>query len=84
MPRDDGDMLGEEQWRWLGNLLREPADLRLLASSIQVVADGHGWEWCGPGVALATPRAPPRIPAAAARARATRVRRGFGRVLKEQ
>ena len=50
-------MLGEEQWRWLGNLLREPADLRLLASSIQVVADGHGWEWCGPGVDFATPSA---------------------------
>lgn len=39
-----GTMLGEDQWAWLEAELREPADLRLLASSIQVHADGHGWE----------------------------------------
>ena len=37
-------MLGDEQWRWLENELRKPADFRLLISSIQVHADGHGWE----------------------------------------
>ena len=37
-------MLGEAQWDWLEAELREPADLRLLVSSIQVHADGHGWE----------------------------------------
>ncbi|NHK28043.1 alkaline phosphatase family protein [Parvularcula flava] len=37
-------MLGAEQWRWLNNELLKPADLRLIVSSIQVLADGHGWE----------------------------------------
>ncbi|WP_375282894.1 alkaline phosphatase D family protein [Marinicauda pacifica] len=37
-------MLGETQWAWLEGELRKPADLRLLVSSIQVHADGHGWE----------------------------------------
>jgi Phosphodiesterase/alkaline phosphatase D len=40
-------MLGDEQWRWLAERLREPADLRLLVSSIQVVPDVHGWERWG-------------------------------------
>ncbi|WDI32995.1 alkaline phosphatase D family protein [Hyphococcus flavus] len=37
-------MLGEEQWAWLAEELQKPADLRLLVSSVQVIADGHGWE----------------------------------------
>ncbi len=37
-------MLGETQWAWLAERLREPADLRLVVSSIQVLAEGHGWE----------------------------------------
>ena len=37
-------VLGEEQWTWLAEQLREPADLRLLVSSIQVVARDHDWE----------------------------------------
>jgi alkaline phosphatase D len=37
-------MLGAEQWAWLEEELKEPADLRLLVSSIQVMAEGHGWE----------------------------------------
>lgn len=37
-------MLGEEQWAWLRDRLFEPADLRLLVSSIQLVPNGHGWE----------------------------------------
>jgi alkaline phosphatase D len=37
-------MLGAAQWQWLDAQLRAPADLRLIVSGIQVVADGHGWE----------------------------------------
>lgn len=37
-------LLGEEQWRWLETQLRVPARLRILASSIQVVAREHAWE----------------------------------------
>ncbi|GGD14206.1 alkaline phosphatase D family protein [Aquisalinus flavus] len=37
-------MLGAEQWRWLSGELRKTADLRVIVSSIQVIADGHGWE----------------------------------------
>lgn len=40
-------MLGEAQWQWLEHRLREPADLRVLVSSIQVVADDHRWEKWG-------------------------------------
>lgn len=47
----DGDraktLLGEEQWSWLEHQLMQPADLRLLVSSIQVLAEGHGWERWG-------------------------------------
>ena len=37
-------MLGDVQWAWLEEELRKPADVRLLVSSVQVIADGHGWE----------------------------------------
>jgi alkaline phosphatase D len=37
-------MLGEAQWQWLEAELRKPAELRILVSSIQVVAQHHGWE----------------------------------------
>lgn len=37
-------MLGAEQWVWLKRQFEQPADLRILVSSIQVIADGHGWE----------------------------------------
>jgi len=40
-------LLGPEQWRWLGQRLREPADARLVVSSIQVLAEGHGYERWG-------------------------------------
>jgi alkaline phosphatase D len=40
-------MLGETQWAWLAAELRKPAELRLLVSSIQVLAEGHGWERWG-------------------------------------
>ncbi|WP_428622379.1 alkaline phosphatase D family protein [Sedimenticola sp.] len=37
-------MLGEAQWAWLENQLDQPADLRLIVSSIQVLATAHGGE----------------------------------------
>lgn len=37
-------MLGEAQWAWLAERLREPAELRIVASSIQVVAEDHDFE----------------------------------------
>jgi alkaline phosphatase D len=37
-------MLGAAQWDWLAQRLQEPAELRLIVSSVQVLADGHGWE----------------------------------------
>ncbi len=39
------DMLGNDQWTWLENRLQDPADLRLIVSSIQILpTDGHGFE----------------------------------------
>ena len=40
----EATILGEAQWKWLEERLREPAELRVLASSIQVLASEHGWE----------------------------------------
>lgn len=40
----DATMLGDAQWAWLEEQLRVPADLRVIASSIQVVAEDHGFE----------------------------------------
>ena len=37
-------MLGNAQWAWLEAQLRQPADLRLIISSVQVIAEGHRWE----------------------------------------
>lgn len=37
-------MLDSSQWQWLEDCLRAPATLRILASSLQVVADFTGWE----------------------------------------
>lgn len=43
---DTATILGEEQWRWLEEQLRRPADVRLIVSSTQVVADQKGMdEW---------------------------------------
>ncbi len=46
LPTEDTSvsMLGEAQWAWFEEQLAVPADLRLVVSSIQVHADGHGWE----------------------------------------
>jgi alkaline phosphatase D len=40
-------MLGAAQWRWLARQLAVPAEVRLIASSVQVVASEHGWEGWG-------------------------------------
>lgn len=40
-------MLGPAQWAWLAAELRRPAELRLIVSSTQVLAEGHGWERWG-------------------------------------
>ena len=40
-------MLGDEQWTWLDGELRRPADIRIIVSSIQVLADEHGFESWG-------------------------------------
>ena len=37
-------MLGEAQWAWLERTLHEPADLRLIVSSIQFAPEVHGGE----------------------------------------
>lgn len=46
VPTDDASatMLGDVQWKWLEATLREPAELRLIVSSIQFAAQVHGGE----------------------------------------
>jgi alkaline phosphatase D len=43
-PSPEATMLGEVQWEWLKAQLREPAEVRLIGSSLQVLADFPGWE----------------------------------------
>jgi alkaline phosphatase D len=43
-PDPAGTMLGEQQWAWLEQQLLRPAELRLIVSSIQVIAEGHRFE----------------------------------------
>lgn len=43
--RDPGaSVLGDAQWQWLEKQLEEPADFRIIASSIQVLPQDHRWE----------------------------------------
>ena len=37
-------LLGEEQWKWLESELQKPADMKILVSSFQVLAEYTGWE----------------------------------------
>lgn len=37
-------MLGEKQWDWLKGILSKKSDIRIIVSSIQFIASGHGWE----------------------------------------
>lgn len=41
---DEAAILSEEQWQWLEEQLRQPAEVRLICSSIQVIAEDHAWE----------------------------------------
>jgi alkaline phosphatase D len=43
-PEPAKTMLGAAQWAWLRAQLLQPAELRLIVSSVQVLAEGHGWE----------------------------------------
>jgi alkaline phosphatase D len=40
-------ILGAAQWAWLEGQLQHTADVRIIVSGIQVLADGHGWERWG-------------------------------------
>lgn len=40
----DATILGAAQWKWLEEQLRQPADLRLIGSSVQVISHEHGYE----------------------------------------
>jgi len=46
VPTDDESttILGEAQWRWLEKVLQEPAELRIIVSSIQFAPEAHGGE----------------------------------------
>lgn len=41
---ENATILGAEQWQWLERVLQEPAELRLVVSTIQVIADEHPFE----------------------------------------
>ncbi|MFT5522997.1 MAG: alkaline phosphatase D [Pirellulaceae bacterium] len=45
-PTDDNEttMLGEAQWKWFEQQLKQPAELRIIASSIQCLAESSGQE----------------------------------------
>ena len=45
--KSGSSMLGDEQWLWLAEELKKPAELRLVVSSIQAIPDEHGWEKWG-------------------------------------
>ncbi len=43
-PEGQGQLLGKAQWQWLEQQLQQPADVKLLVSSIQVLPEYSGWE----------------------------------------
>lgn len=43
-PDPAATVLGEPQWAWLAGQLREPADLRIVLSSTQLLPQDHAWE----------------------------------------
>jgi alkaline phosphatase D len=43
-PDSAATMLGERQWQWLEQQFEKPAEVRLIGSSVQVLADFPGWE----------------------------------------
>lgn len=40
-------MLGEQQWKWFGEQLKVPAELRIIGSSVQLLSDDHPFEKWG-------------------------------------
>lgn len=46
-PNPESTILGANQWKWLEDQLNVKADLRIIASSIQVVPNDHHWEKWG-------------------------------------
>lgn len=40
----DATMLGTEQWKWLEEQLKKPAELRLIGTGIQVISEDHPFE----------------------------------------
>ncbi len=40
----DASFLGAEQWAWLEEQLKQPADVRIIGSGIQLVSDDHPFE----------------------------------------
>lgn len=46
IPHEDTSksMLGEKQWEWLEKQLQKPARIKIIASSLQLLADYTGWE----------------------------------------
>ena len=47
-PNPEGDILGEKQWKWLRNeLMGSDAEVNIIVSSIQFLADDHYWEKWG-------------------------------------
>lgn len=46
-PAPEKTMLGAAQWAWLEAQLKVPAQIRLIVSSVQVLAEGHGFERWG-------------------------------------
>ncbi|MFK8054414.1 MAG: alkaline phosphatase D family protein [Woeseiaceae bacterium] len=43
-PDGSAQMVGDAQWQWLTSVLKEPADVRIIGTSIQALADFTGWE----------------------------------------
>ena len=43
-PDPKATMTGEQQWAWLEEELKKPADLRIIASGIQFASSEHRWE----------------------------------------
>ena len=48
-PNEDpkAHILSSDQWKWFETELKKPAELRIIVSSIQVLADDHGFEKWG-------------------------------------
>ncbi|MFT6992125.1 MAG: alkaline phosphatase D [Paraglaciecola sp.] len=41
---ESSSMLGDTQWQWLEQQLQQPADVRILATSLQFLPEFSGWE----------------------------------------